>query len=57
MPDWPLPHSRMTPATLRRITTLPLTRTCQYGLRASAAPGLVAGAPVERVKHRPGVFK
>jgi hypothetical protein len=37
----------MTPAMLRRITTLALTRTGQYGLRAIAAPGLVAAAPDE----------
>ena len=45
MPDRHYPHSRMTPTTLRRITTLSLTRTSSYGLRAIAAPGLVADAP------------
>jgi hypothetical protein len=45
----------MTPATRRRITTLALTRTSQYGLRVIAAPGLVADAPAERVNHRPGI--
>jgi hypothetical protein len=45
----------MTPATLRRITTLTLARTGQYGLRAIVAPGLIAGALAERVNHRPGI--
>jgi hypothetical protein len=57
MPDRHWPHSPVTPATPRRITTLALTRTCQYGLRAIAASGLVADAPVERVQHRPGIVK
>jgi hypothetical protein len=42
----------MTPATRRRITTLALTRTSQYGLRAIAAPGLVADAPDEHAERR-----
>jgi len=45
----------MTPATLRRITTLALTRTCQYGRRTIAVPDLVADAPDEHAKHRPDI--
>jgi hypothetical protein len=45
----------MTPATLRRITTLALTRTSRYGLRSIAAPGLVADVPDERVRYRPDI--
>jgi hypothetical protein len=45
----------MTPATRRRITTLALTRTTRYGLRAIAAPGLVADAPDKRADHQPGI--
>jgi hypothetical protein len=45
----------MTPATLRRITTFALPCTRQYGLRAIAAPGLVAAASAERESHRPGI--
>jgi hypothetical protein len=55
MPDRRFPHSRLTPATRRRITTPALTRTSQYGLRAIAAPGLVAAAPDEHANHRPGI--
>jgi hypothetical protein len=45
----------MTPATLRRITTFALPRTRHYGLRAIAAPGLLAAAPAEGENHRPGI--
>jgi hypothetical protein len=45
----------MTPATLRRITTLVLARTSRYELRTIAAPGLVADAPAACVDHRPGI--
>jgi hypothetical protein len=45
----------MTPATQRRITTLALTRTSQYGLRAIAAPGLVADARGEHASYRPDI--
>jgi hypothetical protein len=45
----------MTPATLRRITTFAVPRTRQYGLRAIAAPGLLAAAPAEGENHRPGI--
>jgi len=55
MPDRRPSHSRMTPATLRRITTFAVPRTRQYGLRAIAAPGLVAAAPAERENHPPGI--
>ena len=49
MPDRRYPHARMTSATRRRITTLALARTGEYGLRAIVAPGLVAAAPRARV--------
>ena len=55
MPDRHQMHSRMTTATRRRITTLTLTRTSQYGLRAIAAPGLVAAAPDEHLLYRSGI--
>jgi hypothetical protein len=48
-------HSRLAPATLRRIVALALTRTSEYGLRAIAAPGLVVAVPVERTNHRPSI--
>ena len=47
----------MTPATLRRITTLALARTSGYELRTIAAPGLVADAPAACVDHRPGIVR
>ena len=55
MPDWYSSHSRSTPATLRRITTLALTRTDRYGLRAIAAPGLVADAADECDQYQPDI--
>jgi hypothetical protein len=47
MPGRHYPHSRMTPATRRRIPTLALARTTWYGLRTTVEPGLVADAPDE----------
>jgi catechol 2,3-dioxygenase-like lactoylglutathione lyase family enzyme len=50
-----LTHSRMTPPTRRRIVALAPARTNQYGLRTTAAPGLVAAAPAEHPRHGPGI--
>ncbi|MGH3023357.1 MAG: hypothetical protein ACRDNI_06850 [Gaiellaceae bacterium] len=55
MLDRQFPHSRLAPATLRRIAVLALTRTLEYGLRTITTPGLVAGVPDERVNHRPNI--
>jgi hypothetical protein len=55
MPDPHYAHSRMTPATRRRIVALAFTRTSQYGLRTIAAPGLVADAPDEHAQHGPDI--
>jgi len=43
------------PACGHRITALVLARTCQYALRAIAAPGLVVTIPVKRTGHRPNI--
>jgi hypothetical protein len=48
-------HSRLTTATRRRLVALALARTHRYGLRAIAAPGLVAAAPDEHTDHRPNI--
>jgi hypothetical protein len=45
----------MTTATLRRIVAVALARPDKYASRTTAAPGLVAAAPVGRVKHRPDI--
>ena len=55
MLDRRMAHSRMTPATQRRIVALALTRTIQYGLRSIAAPGLVAAAPDEHATRPPNI--
>ena len=55
MLDRQFAHSRMTTATRRRIATLALTRADKHGLRAIAAPGLVAAAPDEHANHRPSI--
>jgi hypothetical protein len=55
MLDRQFPHSRMAPATRRRIAALALARTLEYGPRTIATPGLVADVPDERVNHRPSI--
>jgi len=55
MPDRRFVHSRLTPATRRRIVALALARTFGYGPRTIAAPDLVAGAPDEHSKPRPDI--
>jgi hypothetical protein len=48
-------NPRMTTATRRRLVALAVTRTSRYGLRAIAAPGLVAAAPGESADPRPSI--
>jgi hypothetical protein len=55
MPDRRSAHSWLAAATLRRIVAFALTRTSQYGLRPTRAPGLVAAIPSEHADHRPGI--
>jgi len=55
MPARRFPHSRLAPATRRRIAALALTRTLEYGRRTIATPGLIAGVPAERANHRTGI--
>jgi len=55
MLDRQLPRTRMVVATRRRITTLTLVRTSQYGLRAIAAPGLVAAIPGKHGSYQPSI--
>jgi hypothetical protein len=55
MPDRQFPHSRLAPATLRRIAALALARTLEYGPRTITTPGLVAAVPDEHGNHRPGI--
>jgi hypothetical protein len=45
----------MAAATRRRIVALALVRTNRYGLRAIAAPGLVAAVPSEHADQRPSI--
>jgi hypothetical protein len=55
MPDRQFPHSRLAPATLRRIAALALARTLEYGPRTITTPGLVAAVPDEHGNLRPGI--
>jgi hypothetical protein len=55
MLDRPSAHSRLAPATRRRIAALALARTAWYGLRTIATPGLVAGVPGEHADDRPNI--
>ena len=52
MPARGLIHSRMAAETRRRIVALALARTCGYGPRTIAAPGLVSAAPDEHLNPR-----
>jgi hypothetical protein len=49
------PHSRMAPATRRRIAPLALARASRHALRTIETPGLVAGVPDEHADNRPSI--
>ncbi len=55
MRDRQFAHSRLAPATLRRIAALALARTLEYGPRTIATPGSVAGVPDEHTNPRPDI--
>lgn len=48
-------YPRLAAATRRRIATLALARTLEYGPRTIATPGSVAGVPDEHTNPRPDI--